>query len=93
MPTLPLLLLACNISSTIEPEEPVGGSLRQIEIAAPEVVDDTGDASADAALADRLRAAFGLLAVALALWAARCAAVERQVSRAVRAEEAKEHAD
>ena len=53
----------------------------------------SGAEVADAVLADRLRAAFGLLAVALALWAARCAAVERQVSRAVRAEEAREHAD
>ena len=44
----------------------------------------SGAEVADAVLADRLRAALGMLAVALALWAARHAAVERQVSRAVR---------
>ena len=56
----------------------------------------SGAEVADAVLADRLRAALGLLAVALALWAARYAAVERQVTCAVRAdeeEEAKAHAD
>jgi hypothetical protein len=49
----------------------------------------SGAEVADAVLADRLRAACGVLAVALAVWAARCAAVERQVGRVVR-EEAKE---
>ncbi len=56
----------------------------------------SGAEVADAVLADRLRAALGLLAVAMALWAARHAAVERQVTCAVRAdeeEEAKAHAD
>jgi hypothetical protein len=56
----------------------------------------SGAEVADAALADRLRAALGMLAVAVALWAARYAAIERQVGRAVREEAAggvKAHAD